>query len=421
MADLTFKALNLLNFTDVPQIDWILNNAVWLNDELIIQPSGYAYVDIPPALLDQTSIFYKLDLEFTGDIDVSNSLQPTGNIYIDASYNSGKKEDYFLLLNRLSETIPGIYEDSTILETNGTKIDTMRVYVAVNNTATEVNISLIELYQSQDTDPSTIVDVSLESVLAAEVMNALNVWSSSLVVDTIETNINVKAAINPYVDRRDFVRVVENTIEFREEQLNEFDFEQLELEVQGGALIPVWYTSIAPADDAYQFITLTDPSVFIEGITEPQKEAFAYKVRTATSNLVKMAIQFLEFDIEGGGTATFPTIVMGAGTEVDPASKKGKGYIYKDVEGLVIEYYNGTTGELRQMKLTDAGIFFTPNIVAEAFEDLQYYDNGFRVTYPSGIVAWQWTKDGSNRIIQLDSNQGDVVTIGYNAGNVPFV
>lgn len=419
MADLTFKTTNLLNFTDVPQGNWVLNNAAWVNDELVIQPNGYAYVDIPSTLLDQTSIYYKLYLEFTGDIDVSNSFAPTGNIYVDAEYNSGKREDYYLLLNRLSEVSVGVYEDTTILETNGTKIDSMRVWAYVNNTSSAVTISIIELYQSQDTDPSTLVDVSLEAVLAAEVMNALNVWSSLLVVDSVETNVSVKQAINPYVERRDFIKMFENTIEFREEQLNELDYEQLVLDDGQGNTYPVWYTSIPPADDAYQFVTITDPEVFIEGITPAQKDNFRYMVRTASSTAIKMAIKFLEFE-SGGETTTIPTIELGQGTTGDPASKWGKGYIYKDAEGLVIEYYSGVDGTLRQMKMTDDGIFFTPDIGIEVLESLEFYDDGFVPTYASGRVLWYWTKDIDGKIIQLDSNLGDTITISHNTGNIPY-
>ena len=72
---------------------------------------------------------------------------------------------------------------------------------------------------------------------------------------------------------------------------------------------------------------------------------------------VKAAINF---ELDDDGETYVPKIIMGAGDGV--TDKSGKGYIYKNTEGLIMEYYSQNDELLRRIGLTDAGITITPKI-----------------------------------------------------------
>lgn len=64
-----------------------------------------------------------------------------------------------------------------------------------------------------------------------------------------------------------------------------------------------------------------------------------------------------EYDAEA--EAYIPKLIMGAGSGVPDHPDYGKGYLYKGLTGLYIEYKHSVTGESRIIKLTDDGIDLT--------------------------------------------------------------
>lgn len=76
----------------------------------------------------------------------------------------------------------------------------------------------------------------------------------------------------------------------------------------------------------------------------------------------KMSIYFEDISYMSGDRfiqIKAPKIVLGYGEE--PGTKKGKGYIYKDNEGIKYQFYNSNE-RLIEMKMNNNGIFFTPDL-----------------------------------------------------------
>lgn len=110
--------------------------------------------------------------------------------------------------------------------------------------------------------------------------------------------------------------------------------------------------------------------------TAASADVTAYPVYTyAYTEDVKMK---LGFRLDPGGSGFYiPVIEMGVGTGVND---NGKGIIYKSQTGLEINYYKSTTGEIRQVKLGEDGIIFTP------LEDIET-NNLKSVRYTIGTAA----------------------------------
>ena len=75
---------------------------------------------------------------------------------------------------------------------------------------------------------------------------------------------------------------------------------------------------------------------------------------------VKMAFKFFQDPITG---YNIPKIVLGEGDGDGVTENSGKAFIYKETDGLRLTYNAQNTGELREMKLADKGIFFNPDIM----------------------------------------------------------
>ncbi len=70
------------------------------------------------------------------------------------------------------------------------------------------------------------------------------------------------------------------------------------------------------------------------------------------AELTKMAFEFREMPLSGGGTAVVPVLALGAGTG---SGENGKAYIYKDTSGLRIKYYTEGSGAAVSLELDNGG------------------------------------------------------------------
>ena len=98
--------------------------------------------------------------------------------------------------------------------------------------------------------------------------------------------------------------------------------------------------------------------------TIPVLEVTDYPIMVNQFDLYeKLKIAFENWE----GTAV-PVMTFGLGTDNDPTTKNGQGFIYKDTNGMNIEYYS-SSGELRRIKLSDEGISVTPEVPGTVFYD----------------------------------------------------
>ena len=105
-------------------------------------------------------------------------------------------------------------------------------------------------------------------------------------------------------------------------------------------------------------------------------------------------------------------MIFGQGDGV--LSNSSKAFITKTATGLEINYYRSNTGELRQIKLADDGIFITPYDL----EQLDFYNNGFTAKYSGETILWNYETDGSGRITELITEDNDTIPVNWHGGSI---
>ena len=124
---------------------------------------------------------------------------------------------------------------------------------------------------------------------------------------------------------------------------------------------------------------------------------------------VKLSFSFV-MDTESGHY--MPKIILGAGDGVTDNSAKA--VIFKGQTGLEINYYKSGTGELRQIKLGDDGVFITPY----ELESLNFYDNGFSAVYSGNSISYTWEKDLSGKITKLITEDNVEIPVNWHSGDM---
>lgn len=231
------------------------------------------------------------------------------------------------------------------------------------------SISSISIYGSHDLADNQLVEVVKADTIYSTVVQSKISWTSSLIVDRIETNLQsivYKGDINEIGNNgtsnensntpveteklREFIILKDRTLSFKESNIDLTQFEDLKIEVDG-VDTQVYWSAIRDHDDAYKYYTLVTPEEVYPDITPEEAEAYKVKVYKTKSTAEKLKIEFEEEE-KDGKTAYVPRIVLGAGT--DTTTNKGKGYIYKYTDSLNVEYID-KTGETRGIKVGDSG------------------------------------------------------------------
>lgn len=120
----------------------------------------------------------------------------------------------------------------------------------------------------------------------------------------------------------------------------------------------------------------------------------------------------LRFDLDAETGYYIPKLVLGAGDGV--LENSAKAYIYKGTTGLELDYYKSNTGDLRQIKLSDDGVFITPYDL----ESIDFYDNGFSAVYGGQTIAFTWTTDANGVITELTTEDLDTIPVTWHEGDM---
>lgn len=264
------------------------------------------------------------------------------------------------------------------------------------------------------TSINSIVEVTKETVITAETAHILNAWIKNLYVDYLETNFS---AIDPRLtaptnSTRDYIRVKDLNMDFITQELSDSETEELMIPNPSNLdeLINVYYTAIGDHPDAYKYFTITRPKNIYPELTDEEENAFKVMVRKRGSSGTKMKICFDEITLSNGTKTIAPVMIWGAGDgttgnkhpEIENEERCARGFIYKDQDGLKIQYFKSNTGELREVKLSDEGVVITPPITEEG--------GG---TGGSGGSFYVSTREP----IESDGEEGDVWFVVPNSGN----
>jgi hypothetical protein len=225
----------------------------------------------------------------------------------------------------------------------------------------------------------TVSNVTITNVLAAETG-----YIAQLTVDSVETSTKVQNYLAESTEDVNYIKIFGQYIQFVTASTDGSQTEQAR--DRHGALL-YW------KDEDKEAVVLdeTDWPVMIYVYTEQIKA---------------------EFGFENTDGIYVPKITLGLGDGVTPNSAKAE--IYKGQTGLEINYYRSNTGELRQIKLADDGIFITPYDL----EQLDFYSNGFTAKYSGETILWNYEKDGSGRITELITEDNVVIPVNWHGGSI---
>ena len=110
----------------------------------------------------------------------------------------------------------------------------------------------------------------------------------------------------------------------------------------------------------------------------------------------------------------------GIGTDTSGVTNNGKGFIYKELDGLVLKYIT-STGVTHQIKIGENGIEGLPasgetiiqninmggliEIPGQALTKASFSESGVVVEHGETTTTFTWTKDSEGRITSLYNSQ----------------
>lgn len=224
-------------------------------------------------------------------------------------------------------------------------------------------------------------DVTVSNVTITNVLSAETGYIAQLTVDSVETSTKVQNYLAESTEDVNYIKIFGQYIQFVTASTDGSQTEQAR--DRHGALL-YW------KDEDKEAVVLdeTDWPVMIYVYTEQIKA---------------------EFGFENNDGIYVPKITLGLGDGVTPNSAKAE--IYKGQTGLEINYYRSNTGELRQIKLADDGVFI--NGLRYELTALNIASDSFQASYGDVVHNVQVQKDGNGRIISL-TESGISIPVTYN-------
>lgn len=265
----------------------------------------------------------------------------------------------------------------------------------------------------QEVVQNVIVEVIEQEVISANTAHILNAWIRDLNVEFLETNFEALDVRKPYPEGgiHNFIRIKEEQIDFVTQTLSNTETQDY-LNKDGDQ---IYYTAIDEHSQAYKFFTITSPTSIYQDLTGEQVNKFKVKVRKVLSESIKASFSFGLI-----GDTQYPLMRWGVGTDASGVSDKGKGFIYKELDGLVLKYIT-STGTTHQIKLGENGIEGLPaggetiiqninmggliNIPGKALTKASFSSTGLTVEHGETTTTFTWTKDAQGRIKTLYNSQ----------------
>lgn len=235
--------------------------------------------------------------------------------------------------------------------------------------------------QTSSTVYSEIETVTVEKVVAAEVIEATTAFSENMFTDYLETNIlpyvctpNLKMdkgkpiwdtdetkthyySCSNTKSLRGFVVAKGISLAFKEQQLvTAENYNKLTEEVIKPFTVngkQLYFTSVLGGSHPYQFFTFTDPKEKYKDMTTENAEMFKVYLRKPISEFEKCQFEFTEIFNETYGTTYDVRLLFGTGSG---DGDKGKAIVKKDSDGFYFSYVSRTDGVQRGVYIDDNAV-----------------------------------------------------------------
>lgn len=222
---------------------------------------------------------------------------------------------------------------------------------------------------------NTIVEVTKENVLAADIIEAGSVFSEDIFTERLQTNLKNYKCIPKLIikegvavweneenhtyscsqggDVRGYIKMEGLSQEFIEAHLSGTDnidnmtLTQIQpLKIEGRQ---VYYTSIIGGDNPYRYFTFVEPQTKYENMSDENAEMFKVYVRKTNAEYKKVVFGF---DFVNGTYE--PKLTFGVGDEMG----NGRFYFRKDGDSGVLGYTKRGDGVELGVKLNDEGCWY---------------------------------------------------------------
>jgi hypothetical protein len=231
----------------------------------------------------------------------------------------------------------------------------------------------------------------ITQTLVTQTLYAEKGYIAELTVDQLDTSAKVQNYLDEDTSDVNYIKIYEQHIEFRTAKVK--------LEEDG-------VTPLEPVQAVDRFDKLlywVDNTYKAVTYTANDMPVMVYQY----DETIKMKISFIDV----GGTKE-PFIVLGEGIGNPTYPDRGKAFIHKDTEGLLLKYIR-SDGEEVYLKLGENGTSLSHDVLSA----LNFYSNGFIAEYGETQVGYRWTKDVQGRITQLENiYTSEVVPVTWNGG-----
>lgn len=419
--ELVFKNLSMVKVSD----NWNCNNSSLVGGVLEVNPKGTCYIDVIDTQFLKGSKYLKSHIVYSGVVKDSDRYKASLMVKIDCYNDKGDKVNIgstnsITIIANSSDDIDSndsTYTNERINRYNASSMVKCRVTIK-NIGKDKISIHELGLYNSVDVDINQIIQVVEDTTISADVMMGLTSWVQNLQVDRLETNVMSISNLKPFLQKRNFIKAEDWSIQFNESNMLENEFEQLYIEVADGQQLPIYWTAIGENPQAYRFVTTTRPDEIYDGITQEQSDAFRFMVHRSDKTATKLSIEFHEYTDNQGNKTGVPRIVFGEGTTPDDTTdENGKGILEKGFDGFKMEYVK-TNGDRIGVYLDDSGgrlvgIEGAGGSGALPLKDIKFYNNGFDALYGNNKETYRYNRDDAGKLVGLTMSNGDVIQISY--------
>lgn len=258
-----------------------------------------------------------------------------------------------------------------------------------------------------DADITKIKNLVAETIitytLVTQTLYAEKGYIAELTVDQLDTSQKVKNYLLQFSDKAEerakstepvnYIKVYEQNIEFRTgEVIYGINGKPLTEQAKDRFNKPLYW--VDNEHKAVQYENNGNP-VMIYKYDELVKAKFTFELNPSSG----------EYEVK---------IVLGAGFGSEAYPNRGKAFIEKDPEGLLLRYIKADGTEVFH-RLGEDGNIQSHDVLSS----LTFYSNGFIAEYGGTQVGYRWTKDSQGRITQLENiYTSEIVPVKWEGGSI---
>lgn len=414
LADLVDKSL------------WTLSNATLVGDDFIIQPSGYVEVLFDSSVLPTVvSSNLKIRTEFESAESIS-PYAPTLISRLSILYaNLVEYDNLFVPFNKDEVLSLNNYANESVISLDNRQLDSIKLSY-YNNSAGVLVVKASELLLSKDIAPTQIANVIKEEVIVADVIQATANFSESVFTQYLKTNIFSASALKTILDPNNevpHIELFEEEFKVLNTVYSETETEQFNITVNyadgTSETIYFWYAIIGDSPEAFKYLTTIDPRDKYPSISDEDRDAFRFMVRSVVDEGVKVRIYFEDMDDGLGGTVKTPVIIIGRGVDPDPDSPRGQLRMWKQFDGFHQIYTTSDNKEVGFI-MDDTGLV---TIVGGSKYPLyiKEYDNGIVTKFQGDTLETviRFILDNWGNITDFLINESLLIPYSQISGDIP--